>query len=115
MASLALPFSSMKKTSTVASALAACRVTKSGSPAPMPMMSSFFMSQLKQNPLDKPNRAHHRDQDRQNLRQPREPARPGKPDQRRHDDRDEGELAELDTEIKADQRPHHRLARQAEL
>src|SRR5581483_4740375 len=98
-----LPFSSMKKTSTVPRALAACRVMKSGSPGPMPMMSSFFMGRLKQNPLDKPNAAHDRDQDRENLRQARDSTRAAKPQQRRHDDRDEGKLSQLDADIEADQ------------
>src|SRR6478672_9657454 len=53
MPSLAAPFSRMKKTSTVFSALIACIVTKSGSPAPMPMMSIRFMPV---GPLPRPGR-----------------------------------------------------------
>src|SRR5436305_7409089 len=106
MPSLAAPFSKMKKTSTVFSALIACIVTKSGSPAPIPMMRIFFTPASKQNPLDKPNGTRDGNQDRQDLGQARQPTGPRQPDHRRHDEGNEGELAELDADVESDQRPH---------
>ena len=65
--------------------------------------------------LDQPDRADQRHDHRQDLRQARQAAGARRPDERRHDDGDEGELAQLDADIEADQRPHQGVPRQAEL
>jgi hypothetical protein len=65
--------------------------------------------------FDQPKRASQRYDDRERLRQLRDAARFRQPNHRRHDDSDKRELAELDADIEADQRPRHRIARQTQV
>ena len=60
--------------------------------------------------LDQPHGAHQRHQHRQELRQARQTVGTRCPDERRQEDRDEGELPQLDTDIEPDQRAQQCVA-----